>query len=81
MPQTQKTVELQFKNGSKSRAIATGNNAAWICCRADPLLGRSGAIKGVSEAFRIDCPYCGRKYFVEPNGKNQGAVLRVIEVD
>ena len=80
MPQKLETVELQFKNGSKSRAIATGNNAAWICCRADPLLGRSGAIDGVTDGFRIDCPYCGRKYFVEPIGKSQGAVRKVIEV-
>lgn len=83
MTQTQTAVDVQLKGGRKSKAIATGNNAAWICVcgRADPLLGRSGSIKGVSEGSRIDCPNCGRKYFVVPVGKDQGAVLRVIEVD
>ncbi len=83
MPQKQKIVAVQFKDGKKSKAIATGNNAAWICAcgRVDPLLGRSGAIKGVSDGFRIDCPDCARKYFVVPDGKDQGAVLKVIETD
>ncbi len=83
MPQTQTTVDIQFKDGRKSKAIATGNNTAWICfCgRAEPLLGLSGSTKGVSDGFRIDCPDCGRRYFVVPDGKDQGAVLKVIEVD
>ena len=83
MPQKQKIVAVHFKNGKISKGIATGNNAAWICnCgRAEPLLGRSGAIKGVSKGFSIDCPDCERKFFVVPEEKNQGAVLKVIEVD
>ena len=83
MSQAQKIVAVQFKDGRKSKAIATGNNAAWICAcgRIDPLLGRSGLIKGVSQGFCIDCPDCVRKYFVVPDGKDQGAVLKVIEID
>jgi hypothetical protein len=83
MPQTQKIVSVQLKDGRKSKAIATGNNAAWmcICGRVDPLLGRSGLMKGVSEGFRIECPDCARRYFVVPDGKNQGAVLKVIEIE
>lgn len=83
MAQKQKIVEVQLKDGNISKAIATGNNAAWICAcgRLDPLLGRSGLIKGVSKGFRIDCPDCARKYFIVPDGKDQGPVLKVIEVE
>ncbi|MBU8848570.1 MAG: hypothetical protein KOO65_12090 [Desulfobacterales bacterium] len=83
MTQKQKIVTVHFKGGEKSKGIATGNNAAWICkCgRVEPLLGRSGFLKGVSKGFRIDCPNCERKFFVVPEGKDQGAVLKVIEID
>jgi len=82
MPQAQRIVDVVLKDGSKSRGIATGNNAAWICVcgRADPLLGRTGSILGVSPGARVDCPSCGRKYFVAPSEKNQGPVKRVLEV-
>jgi hypothetical protein len=83
MPQPQNIVDVELKGGKRSKAIATGNNAAWICpCgRQEPLLGRSGALSGVSGGFRVDCPSCNRKYFVVPNGKDQGAVLKVVETD
>ncbi len=83
MSQKQKVIEVKLKDGSIRKGIATGNNAAWICVcgLTDPLLGRSGLSKGVSEGFRVDCPRCSRKYFVVPDGKNQGPVLEVIEVD
>ena len=82
MPQAQNIVAVEMLDGSKSRGIATGNNAAWICIcgRSEPLLGRTGSLKGVSEGTRIDCPKCGRKYFVVPKGKDQGAVAKVLEV-
>ena len=82
MPQAQRIVEVQLKGGSKSKGIATGNNAAWLCVcgRAAPLLGRSGSIKDVSHSMRVDCPDCRRQYFVVPDGHDQGAVLKVVEV-
>ncbi len=82
MPQKQKIVEVVFKSGKKSKAIATGNNAAWICeCRRkDPLLGRSGLVDRLADGFRVDCPDCNCSYYVIPEGKDQGAVLKVIEV-
>jgi len=83
MSQKQKIVQVKLRDGKKSKAIATGNNAAWICVcgRVDPLLGRSGAIKGIAGGLRIDCPDCRRKYLVVPDEKDQGTVLEVIEVD
>ena len=58
MSQKQKEIEVKLKDGSIRKGIATGNNAAWICVCGlpDPLLGRSGFSKGVSEGFRVDCP-------------------------
>jgi hypothetical protein len=69
-------------NAQGREAVATGNNAAWLCIcgRALPLLGHSGSIKGVSEGTRIDCPDCHRGYFVVPEGKDLGAVKEVREV-
>ena len=83
MPQTQNIVNVELKRGRKSRGIATGNNAAWLCAcgHPEPLLGRSGSLSGVSDSTRVDCTKCGRKYFVVPNGKDQGVVLKVVEVD
>lgn len=82
MPQAQKVIDIELSTGAKSRGIATGNNAAWLCIcgRKEPLVGRSGAMGGVSEAMRVDCPDCSRRYFVVPSGKDQGAVLKVVEV-
>jgi hypothetical protein len=84
MPQKQNIVEIELNGGRKSRGIATGNNAAWLCVcgRSEPLLGRSGSLSGVSDGTRVECPNpkCKRKYFVVPNGKNQGAVLKVVEI-
>lgn len=82
MSQVQNIVAVELKDGSRSRAIATGNNAAWICAcgRPEPLLGRTGAITAASLGTRVDCPNCGRKYFVVAKGKTQGPVLKVVEV-
>ena len=82
MTQAQNIVAVEMLDGAKSKAIATGNNAAWICVcgRPEPLLGRTGSLKGVSEGSRVDCPKCQRKYFVAPAGKDQGAVLKVVQV-
>ena len=82
MPQAQNVVEIELKGGGRSRGIATGNNAAWICAcgREEPLLGRTGLLSGPSEGTRVLCPDCDRKYFVAPNGKDQGAVLKVVEL-
>ena len=82
MSQEQKLVSLLLKSGKAAQAIATGNNAAWLCpCgRALPLVGRSGAVKGVSENTKVKCPTCERSYFVVPDGYDQAAVLEVREV-
>lgn len=82
MSQKQKIVEVVLKSGKTSKAIATGNNAAWICLcgRKDPLLGRSGLVDRLVDGFRVDCPDCSCRYHVIPDGKDQGAVLNVSEV-
>ena len=82
MSQEQKLVPLILKTVENRQAVATGNNAAWPCpCgRALPLIGRSGQVKGVSENTRIECPNCGRAYFVVPDGYDQAAALEVLEI-
>jgi hypothetical protein len=82
MPQAQHIVAVELIGGRTSRAIATGGNAAWICVcgRPEPLLGRAGALTGVSSGTRVDCPGCGRKYFVVPIGEDRGRVAKVVEV-
>jgi|GEM_PF-636781 len=84
MLQKQKIVEVKLKDGSRSKGIATGNNAAWmcICGRMEPILGRSGLmVEGVSDGLGIECPDCKRKYFVVPDGKDQASVLNIVEID
>ena len=82
MPQKQHVIPLVPFKREPGQAIATGNNAAWICIcrRALPLLGCSGDPKGPTEKTRVDCPDCGRAYFVVPNGHAQTAALEVREV-
>jgi len=82
MPQQQHLVRLILRDGQQRQAIATGNNAAWVCeCgRVLPLIGRSGTRAGASEGTRVDCPDCGRHYFVAPADKDRGAVLEVREI-
>ena len=82
MSQKQKIVQVELKNGKKSKAIATGNNAAWICkCKRNvPLLGRTGLVDRLADGFRVSCPDCACNYHVIPDGKDMGPVLKVIEV-
>jgi len=82
MPQEQRTVPLTFLDGTTGEAVATGNNAAWNCpcCRALPLLGMSGLASGVTDGFRVDCPDCGRHYYVVPDGGNRKRTLQVDQV-
>ena len=82
MPQKQRIVDVELKSGKILKAIATGNNAAWICVckRKSPLLGRTGLVDHFADGFRVDCPDCKCSYYVIPDGKDQGAVLKVIEV-
>ena len=82
MPQKQKNVDLIFRAGSRGQAVATGNNAAWLCpCgRALPLVGRTGFLKGPSASMQVGCPDCQRQYFVRPKNKDQGPVLEVTKL-
>ncbi len=82
MPQQQRPVKVIFLDGSTQPAEATGNNAAWLCpCgRGLPLLGRTGFLKGASEAMRVECSECHRDYFVAPKDKDQGPVLEIREL-
>jgi hypothetical protein len=82
MSQDQKKVQLVLSDGSIDEAAATGNNAALHCkcARKLPLLGRSGLVSGATDGYHVICPDCKRRYFVVPEGKNQGRVSRVEEV-
>jgi hypothetical protein len=84
MPQPLKLIQLIPLAGKSREAVATGNNAAWMCqCskRTLPLVGRTGSVKGASENFRVECPECGRAYFVVPDGYDLGPALEVRELD
>jgi hypothetical protein len=82
MPQQQRNIPLYLLNGELRAAIATGNNAAWLCCceRPVPLIGCSGSVKGVSEKTRVQCPDCGRSYFVVPAAHDRDRSIEVKEV-
>ena len=82
MPQEQKIIPLVVFRRAPAQAVATGNNAAWICVcrRALPLIGRTGAVKGADAKTRVDCPECGRRYFVVPDGYDRAAAHEVREV-
>jgi len=81
MPQKQKIVQVKLKDGSISKGIATGNNAAWLCVcgRMEPLLGKSGVLDGGS-GLHVQCPDCKRTYLVMPDGNDLALVLKVVEV-
>ena len=82
MPQEQRQIPVKHSNGEQKIAIATGNNAAWhcVCERTLPLLGCAGSVKGATDKTRIECPDCGRCYFVEPDGYDRAKAREVIEV-
>ncbi|MEC4089966.1 hypothetical protein [Pseudoalteromonas rubra] len=79
MSQQQRKVPLLFKEKPEKVAIATGNNAAWLChCgRALPLLGKAGQLKGPSENTKVTCEECSASYFVEPDGGDYKRTLVV----
>lgn len=74
-------VPLHFLDGTTKEAVATGNNAAWLCnCeRKLPLLGRTGLISRDASGYNVDCPCC-RSYYVVPKDKDLGKVYLVKEV-
>jgi hypothetical protein len=76
MVQEQRQLDLVFLDGKKGVAVATGNNASWLCpCGYEfPLIGRSGVT-------RVACPDCDRKYLVIPEDNIPlKRVLRVKEI-
>lgn len=81
MPQQQRVIPLIYASGAQAVAVATGNNAAWICsCGYDhPLVGRSGVVSGPSPKLTVECVRCGKRYFVVPDGGNYKAAVRVEE--
>jgi hypothetical protein len=79
MPQKQEIVPIIFSDRPPREAVATGNNAAWLCKCGRTLLGRSGMFSGPTSGYNVNCP-CGCSYYVQPKDKNLGKVLHVIEV-
>lgn len=83
MPQNQKSISLALNGGKSGTAVATGNNAAWICScgRAEPLLGRSGLHRGPTPNLIVECPSCSAEYFVVPDGGDYKAAVRVENIE
>lgn len=79
MPQNQNEIPLELNTETRI-AIATGNNASWLCsCTRDlPLLGKSGQVKGSSENTKIVCPNCCAEYFVVPDGGDYKRAKKVV---
>lgn len=82
MPQEQRHIPCEFVGREPGVAIATGNNAAWLCrCGyAHPLVGRTGHQDRHPDSFSIVCPQCDRAYFVFPEDKDLGRAKQVVEV-
>ena len=83
MPQKQKKVPLMFRDKTTGEAIATGNNAAWICaCHYfHPLIGRTSTKSKVKATTRVDCTNCNRSYYIEPIQHDQDSLLFVLEIE
>ena len=79
MSQKQLVIPLSGLDGKERTAVATGNNAAWLClCRRSlPLIGKSGDPKGPSEGTKIQCPDCNRTFFVVPKTTNLTSAVEV----
>jgi hypothetical protein len=82
MPQEQRQIALMLTNGEKKTAIATGNNAAWICiCGGElPLIGRTYSVKDPPENEQVHCPSCHQKYYVVPEGSSQKRAIEVRQI-
>jgi hypothetical protein len=83
MPQVQFSVLLRSLDGKERRAVATGNNAAWLCTcgRQLPLIGVGAEVKGIPEAFQVHCPDCPRVYFVVADSIAKTKVVEVRELE
>ncbi|MDB6027888.1 MAG: hypothetical protein JWM68_4111 [Verrucomicrobiales bacterium] len=83
MPQQLREVKLILLSGEEQLAVATGNNAAWLCiCENKPvLIGRSEEPKSMSPGYRVDCPLCRRRYYVFSQAGKLVPVSEVKEVD
>ena len=82
MPQEQRQIDLILINGESGQAIATGNNAAWLCVcgRELPLIGRTFRVEDPPENEQVHCPDCSRMYFVVPEGYAQARAIKVREI-
>lgn len=79
-----RTIDLLWRDGTKSEAVSIGNNAAWICpCakRKLPLIGRTYSLKGPSAGYVVMCDECAREFYVFPEDKDQGRANRVEELE
>jgi hypothetical protein len=83
MPQSQRIVRLVVQGESPRQAVATEDAAAWMCpCGYGlPLIGRWGLGAGVRDDLRVDCPACGRGFFVrQEDNQDYRMALRVEQV-
>lgn len=82
MSQQQRLIPLILEDGTKHEAVATGNNASWLCkCkRYLPLLGKAGQVNGHSDKTKVTCPDCSSSYFVKPDGGDYKRAIEVVEL-
>ena len=66
-------VDVVHSNGTKSEAIAEGNNASWNCECGQQLIGRSYFQFG--HDCHTDCPACGRRYRVRGDSKKRALMV------
>ena len=81
MPQPRSSFDFVTHNGTRVQVMASGNNAAWHCvCNDKPLLVSHTCSQDRAENDRVDCPVCGRQYFVIGEGARFSKVIKIEEV-
>ncbi|SDK41699.1 hypothetical protein SAMN04488540_13310 [Ferrimonas sediminum] len=82
MPKKRKQIDVMYQDGTRGKAIATGNNAAWVCnCGNEQLLlGRADPDNATNTPAWVECPACHRRFSVSSGGAGQQDAMEVSEI-
>ena len=81
MPQPRSNLDFVTHDGNRVMASVSGNNAAWHCvCDERPLLLGHTCSQDKGDNDRVDCPLCGRQYFIIGEGARYSKVVKIEEV-
>jgi hypothetical protein len=81
-PLIPQTIPVRVINRPPSRAVVSGNIAAWYCiCGSTTLIrGRSGPAGGPTPDSVVKCEACRKNYFVIPMDQSHGPPIEVVEL-